>query len=176
MYYAELLTIYRDPDAPASKLQPLDELECVDPSLERALESLCEVKRCANEFHEWCANSESISQLEIVAIFRLLLTMAPSKSTMNLDCGMSALKMCRRLDVDRKYPAEWAVARRHFDSVLLRSISCFKSEGSSTRGRFDNFELGACGAVAAWPSARCRPKRYSSIQLTRIAFYLDSIA
>ena len=116
------------------------------------MQSLCDAKRSANELHEWCANNESISQLEIVAIFRLLLTMAPSKSNMNLDCGMSALKICRRLDVYRKCPAEWAMARNHFDSVLLRSITCFKSEGFSTREWWDNIEFaGICF---------CRRKRW----------------
>lgn len=132
-YYAHLRDIYRDPASAVSQLIVADEKDIIDPDLENALVCLNQSKKSTTEFHQWCQHVEEVNQLCLVAVFRQLLSMPPTKSLEHANIGISVLKLCHRLSLQNKYANEFAVAKHHLDACLCRTYTAFKTEDQSTR-------------------------------------------
>ena len=97
-----------------------------------------------NEFHQWCENVEEINQLNLVACLRQVLRLPASKSLENACVALSTLKMLQRLDVPKKFPVEFAIARFHFDAALTKTWSAWKTEEQHTSAWWVTHEDFAC--------------------------------
>lgn len=132
LYYEQLREMYRDPESPLSLLTIKNMTETVDPALERALCALLATKKSTFEIHQWAENVPSVSQMNVVALFRQLLKLPPGKSLENANIAVSVLKLCARLGLHQLYPGEWKAVKPHMDLALVRTLAAFKTEAQTT--------------------------------------------
>ena len=122
----------------AAKLVIKDRTEVADEDLCSALRDLLGTKRSGDALMEWFQLQESVSQSNLVALFRALLRISPHQNLKYAVVVEYCMDTVKRLELDTKYPAEVSAVRNVFDLALLKTLSSARASGE--------------GAAAWWES------------------------
>lgn len=131
VYYEGLRRKYRSPSSAHTMLEPLDENEPLDDHLVAALEALVSGRKTSDLLISWTEAVSSVSQRNLVALFRQLLVLPPSKSLEQASISIAVMKMLVRIGLDKKFPEEVGCMASQWDAACVKSLASFKAQQRS---------------------------------------------
>lgn len=111
-----------------------NENEPEDGKLVASLTPLFARRRNFEPIMNWLASADSVSQNNLVALFRACLSLSPTSTADNLKLGLELMGWCARNSTDQVNSVEVSLTSAYFNSVLVEEFMNFRRHNLTRAG------------------------------------------